>query len=102
MRGVCWVNPLSREAYAQAERDHDRPKQLKASIALSPWDAGQAEYLMDRLLEAEAQEVVVIRGALLPHKAELSEGLWTFLLRCDRWINGTCEEGRRRIESKEE
>jgi eukaryotic-like serine/threonine-protein kinase len=74
-----WIDPMLREAYAQAERDDDRRKQLHTSLALVPVDARQVEYLYGRLLGAEAQEVAVIRGALLPHQAEVSEGLWGIL-----------------------
>ena len=34
------------------------------------------EYLYERLLKAEPQEVVVIREALLDHKEDLTERLW--------------------------
>jgi formylglycine-generating enzyme required for sulfatase activity len=71
-----WADPLLRQAYREAEADRDARKQLHASLALMPVDVGQVAYLSGRLLEADAQEVIVIRGALLPHKAELSERLW--------------------------
>lgn len=71
-----WVNPLLREAYAQAEQDKDRHKQLHASLALLPVDPGQMEGLYGRLLEADAPELMVIRGAMLSYKAELSERMW--------------------------
>jgi formylglycine-generating enzyme required for sulfatase activity len=74
-----WVDPLLREAYARAETDGDRRKQLHASLALLPADPNQVEYLYGRLLHAEPHEVSVIRGALLPHKAELSDRLWGVL-----------------------
>jgi serine/threonine protein kinase/formylglycine-generating enzyme required for sulfatase activity len=74
-----WVNPLLQEAYAQAERDNDRAKQLHASLALLPADSGQVEYLYERLLKGDPQEVVVIREALFDHRAELTEHLWALL-----------------------
>ncbi len=74
-----WVNPLLQEAHAQAERDNDRHRQLHISLALVPVDPGQVDYLYGRLLEAQAHEVTVIRGALLPHKVDLSERLWSIL-----------------------
>ena len=74
-----WVNPLLQEAYSQAEKDNDPRKQLHASLALLPVDSGQVEYLYGRLLEGDPQEVVVIREALLYHKADLTERLWTLL-----------------------
>ena len=53
------------EAYAQAETENDPRKQLHASLALLPVDSGQVDYLYERLLQGEPQEVVVIREALL-------------------------------------
>jgi serine/threonine protein kinase/formylglycine-generating enzyme required for sulfatase activity len=74
-----WVDPLLQEAYFQAERDNDRHKQLHASLALAPVDPGQVDYLYGRLLEAQAHEVIAIRQALRPHRAELGERLWGIL-----------------------
>jgi serine/threonine protein kinase/formylglycine-generating enzyme required for sulfatase activity len=74
-----WVDPLLLESYAQAAHDNDRRKQLHVSLALLPVDPGQVEYLSGRLLEAEAHEIAVIRGALLPHQAELTGRLWDLL-----------------------
>jgi serine/threonine protein kinase/formylglycine-generating enzyme required for sulfatase activity len=71
-----WADPLLWRAYREAEAGGDARKQLHASLALVPVDAGQVDYLYGRLLEADAQEVTVISGALLPHKADLSERLW--------------------------
>ncbi len=75
----CWVNPLLREEYAQAQEKNDARKQLHASLALLPVDSGQVEYLYERLLKGDPQEVVVIRSALLGHKAALTERLWELL-----------------------
>jgi serine/threonine protein kinase/formylglycine-generating enzyme required for sulfatase activity len=74
-----WVDRLLHEAYAQAERDNDRPRQLHASLALLPGDDGQVGYLYERLLEAEPQEVVVIRQALSEHEGDLTGRLWEVL-----------------------
>ena len=74
-----WLDPLFHEAYVQAEKDNDPRKQLHASLALLPVDYGQMEYLYGRLLQGEPQEVVVIREALLGHKKDLTERLWTLL-----------------------
>ena len=74
-----WVDPLLQDAYAQAEQENDPRKQLHASLALLPVDSGQVDYLYERLLKGEPQEVVVIREALLGHKADLTERLWTLL-----------------------
>jgi serine/threonine protein kinase len=72
-----WVDPLLQDAYAQAEQEKDPRKQLHASLALLPVDAGQVDYLYKRLLKGDPQEVVVIREALVGHKTDLTEPLWT-------------------------
>jgi len=74
-----WVDPLLHEAKAQAEKEKDPRKQLHTSLALLPVDSRQVEYLYERLLKGEPQEVVVIREGLLGHKADLTERLWTLL-----------------------
>jgi formylglycine-generating enzyme required for sulfatase activity len=74
-----WVNPLLKDAYTQAEETGESRKQLHASLALLPVDSRQVKYLYERLLKAEPQEFVVIRGALFDHKQDLTEQLWTLL-----------------------
>jgi formylglycine-generating enzyme required for sulfatase activity len=71
-----WLDPLLRDAYAQAERNNDRRKRLHTSLALLPVDASQVQYLRDRLLDAEAGQVAVLRDALFPHKEQLVGELW--------------------------
>ncbi len=72
----CWIDPLLRDAAAEAQASKDARKQLHASLALLPVDDEQAAYLYERLLDATPQEVPVIREALAPHKAELLDKLW--------------------------
>jgi serine/threonine protein kinase/formylglycine-generating enzyme required for sulfatase activity len=74
-----WLEGPLREAYAEAEASRDARKQLHASLALLPWDEGQAEYLYGRLLAAEPHEVIVLREALRPHAGTLRERLWAVL-----------------------
>jgi serine/threonine protein kinase/formylglycine-generating enzyme required for sulfatase activity len=50
---------------------------LHTSLALLPVDDSQLTYLNERLLDAEAGEVGVLRDALLPHKDQLVGALWT-------------------------
>jgi serine/threonine protein kinase/formylglycine-generating enzyme required for sulfatase activity len=71
-----WLDPLLHDAYAQAEKDNDRRKQLHTSLALLPVDASQVEYLYGKLLDAEPGEAPVIRDALAPHKEPLLDKLW--------------------------
>jgi serine/threonine protein kinase/formylglycine-generating enzyme required for sulfatase activity len=71
-----WLDPLLREANHDAAASQDARKQLHTSLALLPVDGSQTEYLYERLLRADAQEVNVIRDFLAPHKDELVERLW--------------------------
>ncbi len=79
-----WADPLLGDLYQQAEADADPRKQLHASLALLPVDEGQVDYLYGRLLDAEPQEVAVIREALLPHQEQLLDRLWAVVERPPR------------------
>jgi serine/threonine protein kinase/formylglycine-generating enzyme required for sulfatase activity len=70
-----WADPLLRDENARAAPQSRQ--RLHTSLALLPVDASQVNYLNERLLDAQAGEVAVIRDALLPHKGQLLEGLWT-------------------------
>lgn len=74
-----WVDPLLKEAYADAAAKDDSQKQLRASLALLQADADQVTYLQDRLLHGDPDEVKVIRQALKGYHQDLSEGLWELL-----------------------
>src|SRR5205085_2013756 len=75
----AWTDPLLKDTYAKAQDSKEARKQLHASLALLPVDVGQVDYLYQRLLKAEPQEVVVIREALSGQKAELASKLWSVL-----------------------
>jgi formylglycine-generating enzyme required for sulfatase activity len=72
-----WTDPSLREEFDKAAAN-SRQK-LHASLALLPVDSGQVEYLCGRLLQAQPQEVIVIREALSDYKANLTERFWTLL-----------------------
>jgi len=74
-----WLDSLLRDAYTEAEKNNDSPRQLYASLALLPVDPKQVEYLYERLLKAGPQELIVIREALFDHRKELIPDLWTLL-----------------------
>ena len=75
-----WVDPALRQVIGRSpERSSER---LHASLALLPVDDGQVEYLYNRLLEAGAEEVPVLRDSLKPHQASLSPKLWSVLESC--------------------
>jgi serine/threonine protein kinase/formylglycine-generating enzyme required for sulfatase activity len=82
-----WTDPLLRDANGEAERawreaateaekTREAGRQLHASLALLPVDPGQVDYLYGRLLDAEPQEVVVIRDALAPYRQQVLDRLW--------------------------
>jgi serine/threonine protein kinase len=79
-----WLDRLLHDAYAQVEKDQDRPKQLRVSLALLPGDSTQVEYLHGRLLDAEPPEVAVIRDALARNKDELVDRLWAVVEKAEK------------------
>jgi serine/threonine protein kinase/formylglycine-generating enzyme required for sulfatase activity/tetratricopeptide (TPR) repeat protein len=69
-----WVDPPLHQA---AERSPERgAERLHASLALLPVDDTQVDYLYRRLLDADADQLPVLREALKPHRASLSGRLW--------------------------
>ncbi len=85
-----WADPLLRDACAEAdragkaadseaERTRQARRQLHAALGLLPVDAGRADYLYDRLLDAEPQETAVIVKELSGHKGDLTERLWAVM-----------------------
>jgi formylglycine-generating enzyme required for sulfatase activity len=74
-----WANRLLREAYAEAERDGNALRQMHASLALLPVDPDQVNYLKDRLLHGDPEEVLVIRQALLEQQHNRTDGFWELL-----------------------
>jgi serine/threonine protein kinase/formylglycine-generating enzyme required for sulfatase activity len=94
-----WTDPLLRAACAQAEstgqqattqaeKTRQARQQLHASLALLPVDDGQVPYLAKRLLDAEANELLVLRDALARHKGKLVEKLWRVVERPARGKEG--------------
>ena len=69
-----WADPLLRKENDKAA-ENSRQK-LHSSLALLPVDPSRVDYLYRRLLDAEPQEVPVIRDALTPHKESLLDKLW--------------------------
>jgi eukaryotic-like serine/threonine-protein kinase len=74
-----WLDRPLRTAYADAQARSDARRQLHASLGLLPVDHGHKGYLLDRLLTASPQEVLVIREALRPHAREVAASLWKVL-----------------------
>lgn len=70
------LNPLLRELHAEAERTTDARKLLPTSLALLLVDASQVDYLCERLLDADPQELPILRDALVPYRGNLIERLW--------------------------
>ena len=63
------VDRLQDDAIAPDER-------LKYSLALLPSDDAQLDYLFDRLLQAEPDELLTIRSQLRPYQRDLIPKLW--------------------------
>ena len=74
-----WVDPLLRQAYAEANEAGSAQKQLQAALALLPVDDRPLPYLKDRLLHADAQEISVLRQSLAGHKDALVAECWRVL-----------------------
>ncbi|MGO9113623.1 MAG: formylglycine-generating enzyme family protein, partial [Thermoguttaceae bacterium] len=76
-----WIDPLLRSDLAQAGGDDDG-KRLRASLAMLPADARQAEPLFERLMaadrsmDADPGAFDAVRQALLPYKAQFTGRLW--------------------------
>ena len=69
----------SRARQLAAQPGIDDRARLGYSLALLPGDPSQVGYLHDRLLEADASEMAVIRDALARHRGELLGILWNDL-----------------------
>jgi serine/threonine protein kinase/formylglycine-generating enzyme required for sulfatase activity len=74
-----WIDPMLREAYADAEAKGLADRQLYASLALLPVDGSQKEYVARRLLTATPEQVQAIRELLLPGREKVHEQLWGLL-----------------------
>jgi serine/threonine protein kinase/formylglycine-generating enzyme required for sulfatase activity len=77
-----WADPLLREQAGQDDLSDAR--RLHVALALLPGDAGQIDYLCDRLLAARGpDEVKVVRELLHEHAPDSAARFWP-LLRDDR------------------
>jgi serine/threonine protein kinase/formylglycine-generating enzyme required for sulfatase activity len=83
-----WIDPLLRNALAQAEQANNSRKKLRLSLALLPVDPGQRDYLYERLLSAEPNEVLIIRDFLAPFRKEMTDRLWAVLDQPAKTENG--------------
>ena len=69
-----WGDPLLRTKLAEAT-DGSTAK-LRLALAMLPVDDGQIDYLTEQLPVSTLEQFPVVRTALLPHKARLTEALW--------------------------
>ena len=74
-----WIDPLLRQAYAEAKEAGNSQKQLHAALALLPMNYAQLPYLKDQLLRADAQDISVLRQCLAAHKDALVAECWRVL-----------------------
>jgi formylglycine-generating enzyme required for sulfatase activity len=83
-----WADPLLEKAFREAEAAGDLRRQLHAALALLPEDDRQAEYLFGRLVNAEPQELVVIRDALFPYREQFTGRLWDIVAQPEKGHDG--------------
>ncbi len=74
-----WVDPLLKQAYAEAREAGNSQKQLHAALALLPVDERPLPYLKARLLRADAQDISVLRQSLAGHQDTLVAECWRVL-----------------------
>jgi serine/threonine protein kinase/formylglycine-generating enzyme required for sulfatase activity len=72
-----WADPQLHRLMDQTKST--TPEHLKAALALLPVDAAPLDYLCDRLLKADADEVPVLRQFLQGHQGELTPRLQAIL-----------------------
>jgi eukaryotic-like serine/threonine-protein kinase len=69
-----WTDPKLAEIVSDPKRSSK--ERLRASLALLPVDASQIDYLFERLLKAEPDDLLVIRDLLGPRRVELVNRFW--------------------------
>jgi serine/threonine protein kinase/formylglycine-generating enzyme required for sulfatase activity len=74
-----WIDPLLRQAVAEANEAGNSQRQLNAGLALLEADYTQLAYLRERLLSADAQDTAIIRQLLASHKDALIAECWRVL-----------------------
>jgi serine/threonine protein kinase/formylglycine-generating enzyme required for sulfatase activity len=72
-----WANPLLARRAAVAGADSR--ERLNLALALAPVDAGQADFLYERLLTADPDAVPLLCDALVARRADVTERLWAVL-----------------------
>jgi serine/threonine protein kinase/formylglycine-generating enzyme required for sulfatase activity len=77
-----WTDPALRRKL-DSEANASREK-LAVSLALLPADPGQVDFLYQRLLTAEPDELPVIRDALFSYKSSLLNKLWSIVDASDK------------------
>ena len=69
-----WVDPLLRTRLAEAS--HGSSAKLRLALALLPVDDNQIAYLGGQLPLCSPEQLPVVRKALWPYKAHLTDALW--------------------------
>jgi serine/threonine protein kinase/formylglycine-generating enzyme required for sulfatase activity len=62
---------------AMEQHDLQSDERLKLSLGLLPSDPGQVDYLLQRLLSADTNQVPLLVSQLQPHAKEIEPQLWT-------------------------
>lgn len=74
-----WTLPLIQRSREQAIANGNDRQLLSTSLALLPSDPGMVDSLFGDMLLAPPQELIVIRGALRPYRASITDRLWSVL-----------------------
>jgi serine/threonine protein kinase/formylglycine-generating enzyme required for sulfatase activity len=69
-----WVMPRLREIRERSDQSEEH--RTRASLGLLAVDAGQMDYLRQRLLVVEPAEMILLRDSLLPYREQLKDMLW--------------------------
>ena len=69
-----WADPLLITRLAAAE--NGSPEKLHLALALLPVDNSQTDFLIEQLQVCTLEQLRVLRIALSPHKAKLTDALW--------------------------
>src|SRR5207245_10531403 len=69
-----WTDPQLLKIMGKSE---SLPKErLRASLALLPVDEGQIDYLFPYLLQAEPDDLLIIRKQMAPNRAKVVDAMW--------------------------
>jgi formylglycine-generating enzyme required for sulfatase activity len=83
LRDRRWTETRVRSLNEQARKANDAPRILRTSLALLPMDSTQLDYVFERTLNAEPDEIAVLTEALAPFHADWVERAWAIFSQPD-------------------